>query len=44
MTLDSPWVCELDTAYIPDVLGLSTRYPDAAPVRVLLGRTEVFGF
>ena len=38
--LDSPGVFELDTTYIPDVLGLSSPYPGAAPVRVLLGRTE----
>ena len=38
--LDSPGVFELDTAYTPDALGLSSPYPEAAPVWVLLGRTE----
>ena len=40
MTLDSPGVFVLDTAYVPDVLGLRTRYPDAAPVKVLNGRAH----
>ena len=30
--LDSSGVFESDTTYIPDVLGLSSRYPDASPV------------
>ena len=37
MTLDSPGVFVLGTAYVQDVLGLRTRYPDAAPVKVLKG-------
>ena len=39
-TLNWPGVFELDTDSLPDVLGLSTWHPDAAPVRLLLGRTE----
>ena len=38
VTLFSPGVFVLDTAYVPDVLGLRTRYPDATPVKVLKGR------
>ena len=40
MTLNSPEVFELDTDFLPDVLGLRTWHPDAAPVLVLLGRTK----
>ena len=29
----------LDTARLPDVLGLPTRYPEAAPLKVMKGRT-----
>ena len=39
VTLDSPGVFVLDTACVPDVLGL-TRYPDAEPVKVLQGRAQ----
>ena len=38
VTLNSPGVFVLDTARIPDVLGLRTQYPDAAPVKVMKGR------
>ena len=34
MTLDSPGMFVLDTACIPDVLGLRTRYPDTELVKV----------
>ena len=40
VTLDSPGVFVLDSAHVPDVLGLRTRYPDAAPVKVLKGRAQ----
>ena len=40
VTLDLPGVFVLDTACVPDVLGLRTRYPDAAPVKVLKGRAQ----
>ena len=40
VTLDSPGVFELDTTHVPDALGLRTRYPNAAPVNVLLGRAK----
>ena len=40
VTLDSPGVFVLGTAYVQDVLGLRPRYPDAAPVKVLKGRTQ----
>ena len=40
MTLDSPGVFVLDAAYVPDILGLRTRYPDAEPVKVLQGRAR----
>ena len=36
--LNSPGVFELDIEFLPDVLGLRTWHPDAAPVWVLLGR------
>ena len=39
VTLDSPGVFVLDTACVPDILGL-TRYPDAEPVKVLQGRAQ----
>ena len=38
--LDSPGVFELDTTVIPDVLGFCARDHDAAPVRVMRGRTD----
>ena len=38
VTLDSPGLFMLDTARIPDVPGLRTRYPEAAPVKVMNGR------
>ena len=38
--LDSPRVFVLDTACAPDVLGLRTRCPDAATVKVLKGRAQ----
>ena len=38
VTLDSPGVFVLDTACVPDVLGLRTQYLDAEPVKVLQGR------
>ena len=40
VTLDSAGVFVLDTAYVPDVLGLRTRYHDAAPVKVLKSRVR----
>ena len=36
--LDRPGLFVLDTGHIPDVLGLRTRYPDAAPVKAMQGR------
>ena len=36
--LDSPGLFMLDTAHIPDVLGLQTWYPEATPVKVMKGR------
>ena len=42
--LYSPGMFVLDTMRIPDILGLRTRYPDAAPVTVMMGRArKVFG-
>ena len=38
--IDLPWVFVLNTACVPDVPGLRTRYPDAEPVKVLLGRAR----
>ena len=43
VTLNSPEVFELDTDFLPDVLGLRTWHPDAAPVRVLLGKCTGVG-
>ena len=40
MTVDSPGVVVLDTACVPDVLGLRTRDDDAETVRVLPGRAR----
>ena len=40
MTLDLHGVFALDTTYVPDVLGLRTRYPGAEPVRVIPGRAR----
>ena len=46
VTFDSPGVFELDTVYIPDVLGLSSRYPEATPVASFAGwdQREYSGF
>ena len=43
VTLNSPEVFELDTDFLPHVLGLRTWHPDATPVRVLLGKCSGFG-
>ena len=40
VTLDSSGVYVLDTTYVPDVLGLRTRFPDAGTVKVLQGRAQ----
>ena len=36
--LDSRGLFMLDTADIPDILGLQTWYPEAAPVKIMKGR------
>ena len=38
LMLDSSGLFMLDAAHIPDVLGLQTWYPEAAPVKVMKGR------
>ena len=40
VNLESTGVVELDTAVVPDVLGLRAHYEDAKPTRVLPGRAR----